>query len=155
MTTISGSTRKIKFLTAERLEEVKTETINTKLKELQLCKKRISRLKKTDSSSNTRTELQHNMEELATLAQKRNTLIKELATLGHKADRRGRPRKREAEKYKLNHARMTCYFTKGNANLLKDLKALGDIDNISAFLNKLLESYFSSHRYGVHDEKTK
>jgi hypothetical protein len=152
MTNISGCTRKIKFLTLEQLEEAKTEAINTKLKELQLCNKRISRLKMIDSSSNTKTELPHHLEELAALGQKKSSLTKELARLGHRADRRGRPRKREAEKYKANHTRMTCYFTEGNAMLLKALKSQGDIKNVSAFLNKMLNSYFASHRGGVHDE---
>lgn len=155
MKNISGSIRKIKFFTIEQLEEVKTTAINIKLEELQLCKKRISQIKRDYNSSNTKTELDHHMEELTALVQKKITLITELSRLGHMADRRGRPRKRDAEKYKTNHIRMTCYFTEGNIILLKDLKGHGDIENISAFLNELLGSYAISHKDGVHNEKTK
>ncbi|AWI03109.1 hypothetical protein [Clostridium drakei] len=137
----------------ERLEILRQNSIKTKLIELNQCKELIFQLKKQDTSSMTKSELYHHERKLNLQVNKKKILIQKLSILGYNADRRGRPTKDDSQKYKNTHIRMTCYFTTHNSKILKDLKEQGSIENISSFLNELLESYFALSKDGADDEK--
>jgi hypothetical protein len=138
----------------EQLEALKKNTIQSRLKDLNNCKKLISELKKEDTSSMTKLELHHHQKELELQVKKKRILLQRLLNLGYNAGKIGRPKKNDSEKYKNTHTRITCYFTKGNSKILKELKDQGDIENISAFLNELLDAYFSlTTKDGDYNEK--
>jgi len=117
--------------------------INTLLFHLTNCKALIKKAKKIDTSCLSDIELYHYGNSLNLQLGKRKVLLGKLSKLGHYADRRGRPKMKEFDKYKNTHTRMACYFTPTNINKLKALKAEGNIDNISSFLNRLVDSYFT------------
>lgn len=145
--TIKNYTRQA--IIKEQLETLKRNSIKTSLMELDQCKELITKLKKEDISSMSKSELYQHNKKLDQQLRKRNLLLQKLLELGYNADKRGRPKKYDNEKYKSIHTRMACYFTKDNTIFLKDLKEQGKIKNISAFLNELLTSYFASSKVGV------
>lgn len=130
-------------LTKENLEASRENAIKVALIELNLCKESITELKEEDISSMSKPELFSHDRKLDLQVRKRKVILQKLLKLGYNADKRGRPKKEEHEKYKFNHVRMACYFTEDNAALLKKLKEQGAIENISSFINDLIQIYVS------------
>jgi hypothetical protein len=136
----------------EKIERVKQAQIKVLLWQLTECKAQLKILRNTDVVNMSKVELSRHERELNLQNKRKSGFIKTLDSLGYKADRRGRPKKVEGEKYKVTHTRMTCYFTEANSKHLKELKDQKEIDNISGFLNNLLDYYFSSDMDGTCDE---
>ncbi|MFL0167931.1 hypothetical protein [Candidatus Clostridium helianthi] len=134
---------KVKRNFIKNLQTLNEKKINGLLLELYHCKNSIKELRKKDVSFMTRSDLHHYQRKLDLQVKKRKILLQTLSSLGYNADKRGRPKKNDTDKYKNTHTRITCYFTKDNSKILKDLKEQGSIENISSFLNELLRSYFA------------
>jgi hypothetical protein len=134
---------KVKRNFLNNLQTLNDEKIKKLILEFNECKDIIKDLRKEDTSSMSKSEFYHHQKKLDLQVKKRVILLGKLSSLGHHADKRGRPKKNESEKYKFKHTRISCYFTKNNIQALKTLKEEGSIENISAFLNELLDTYFS------------
>lgn len=153
MTNTTNQISRVKRNFLKNLQTLNEEKINRLLSELYNCKNSIKELRKEDVSFMTRSELHHHQRKLDLQVKKRKILLQTLSSLGYNADKRGRPKKNDADKYKNTHTRITCYFTKDNTKILKDLKEQGSIENISSFLNELLQSYFNLSKDGSDYEK--
>ena len=133
----------------EKLKDNKIKSFLTKLED---CKSLIKSLKKKNTSGLSDPELFHLKRILDLQLRKKKFLAEQLLNLGYITDRRGRPKKNEDEKYKSKHIRMACYFTTKNIQNIKGLKDQCSIDNVSSFLNELIEAYFSVIKDGVINE---
>jgi hypothetical protein len=109
----------------------------------------IRSLKKKNTSILSKHELYTHNKALTLTLKKKMVLSNKLLAKGYKTEKRGRPKKDINLKYKTTHTRIGCYFTKSNANYLKQLKRDGLINDISAFLNDLINEY----KDGIIDEK--
>lgn len=78
--------------------------------------------------------------EINVLSMKEDVLQNKLIATGY-VDPRGRPAKPNNEKYSATRSKFTAMLNKDNLNYLKHLKSIGDINNISAFLDYLIEGY--------------
>lgn len=134
---------KVKRIFLNNLQTLNEEKIKKLISEFNDCKDLIKNLRKEDTFSMSKSEFYHYQKKLDLQVKKRLILLSKLSSLGYHADKRGRPKKNDSEKYKFKHTRMSCYFTKNNIQALKTLKEEGSIENISAFLNELLDTYFS------------
>lgn len=140
-------------ISQEIIDRIEQDEIQSLLRQLNLCKNDIKTLRKIETSQMSKFEKIHYDKKLALSLRKKNILIKKLASLGYKADKRGRPKKSQEETYKSSHVRMTFYSTNDNTRCLRQMKEQGIIENISSFLNNLLEHYFSINRDGNNYEE--
>lgn len=90
----------------------------------------------TEKSDLERKRLNH---KIILLDQRRQGLKEQLKRLGY-VDKRGRLKKIEADTYKGQRIKFTAHLLPGNIEYLKQLKESKKIDNISAFLDKLIQS---------------
>lgn len=72
------------------------------------------------------------------LDQRRQGLMERLKQLGYE-DKRGRPKKIATDTYKGQRIKFTAHLLPENMEYLKHLKENGRIDNISAFLDELIQ----------------
>lgn len=110
--------------------------------DLDSCNLEIKRLKKISVDSMSATEnltFQHNLE----IEIKKRKIIKDKLTSFGVLEKRGRPKKADEEKYLNKHSKFTAMLKPENLDYLKALKNNGTIDNISSFLDKLIEEYIS------------
>ncbi|KAB7666036.1 hypothetical protein [Bacillus sp. B1-b2] len=95
---------------------------------------RVSLIK--EESDLERKRLNH---KIILLNQRRKGLKERLKQLGYE-DKRGRPKKIEADTYKGQRIKFTAHLLPKNMEYLKQLKESKKIDNISAFLDELIQS---------------
>lgn len=72
------------------------------------------------------------------LDQRRQWLKDRLIQLGYK-DKRGRPKKITGDTYKGQRIKFTAHLLPENMEYLKQLKEIGTVDNISAYLDELIQ----------------
>lgn len=134
------------------IDKGRSMRIDNLLNKYQECNNSIKDLRKKDTSTLSHIELNRHKKSIDTITRKKFILKNELSSLGYKADKRGRPKKNDSEKYKSTHSRISCYFTNDNTERLKKMKEEDLIENISSFLNELLDDYFNSAIVGAKDE---
>lgn len=139
-------------ITLRNDEESKQTDIDSLLQQYNDCLNSINSLKKKDTSKLPEAELFRYNKAFNLIIKKKKIISDKLLVKGYKTEKRGRPTKDESTKYKSTHTRISCYFTESNAKYLNELKESGIIDNISAFLNKMLDDYFN-YKDGAIDEK--
>lgn len=72
------------------------------------------------------------------LDQRKQKLMGRLKQLGHE-DKRGRPKKVTAETYKGQRIKFTAHLLPENMEYLKQLKGSNKVDNISSYLDELIQ----------------
>lgn len=135
----------------ESLEKRKKREINMWQDELNQCREALRKLKNADTKDMTPLQFAHYRNRLHLEVKKGVALTQKLKATGVQVEKRGRPKKEPSEAYKQTHVKFTAMLKPGNLDYLKRLKDSGSIDNISAFLDDLIER----HRSGREGEETK
>ncbi len=133
----------VKRRNQDKTEKHKESNIVSLKKQLQSCRNRITELKAQKKDCFSLEEKSVLTEALKRQYQKKDYLFKKLSDLGYQ-DHRGRPKKRTDEKYEHGRSKFTAMLLDENLDYLKSLKDAKHIDNISAFLDVLIENHRKS-----------
>lgn len=131
----------IRRIRVRKKSSVPKEVKISKIKgELSTCNQKIKELSSIDSNNFTDMEKLKLERDIQVEELRRKKLKSNLSNLGY-AEKRGRPRKAESEKYSSNRSKFTAMLLTENLDYLKKLKKTKKIKNISAFLDELIDNY--------------
>lgn len=130
-----------------RKESTKSKTLQIAFlkNELSLCKKKIRKLRSISTNGYSNFEILTLNRDLEVEILKKEALMRKLSLLGV-TEKRGRPKKNDTEKYSHTRSKFTAMLLPDNLTYLKKLKDTGKINNISAFLDSLIEDHRLSHK---------
>lgn len=121
-----------------------TSNIFTLKIQLKSCREKISELKAQNSNSTTADDKSALESALLKQYARKKQILSKLAKLGYH-DNRGRPKKNDNDKYEYSRSKFTAMLLDENLDYLKQLKDSKTIDNISSFLDTLIEIHHETH----------
>ncbi len=128
----------------ETLEKRKQHDIARLQAELAHCRSVLKALKKVSTQGMSKVQSAHHQNRIYLEQRRKVVLVNKLKALGVMVEKRGRPKKEPEKTYKQTHVKFTAMLKPENLDFLKKLKKQGDIVNISAFLDELVEKHRQS-----------